>query len=687
MSPHSDLNTLFKASSIAIVGISSDPQKIGSVMYKNLKVGGYAGKIFFINPKYETLYELPCYPNLAAVTEEIDCACIAIPAKHVKQVITDAATKKVRNVVVITAGFGEKGSNGKELEHELADLANGAGITILGPNCLGFMNLHDHINLSFAATAPEIGDIGLISQSGAICTAILDLAEKDNLGFSYAISIGNKANLTENDIVSYLLNDERTKVMGAYLEDLRNGRKLLELYNDSHNAKPLIIIKPGVSDAGKKAIGSHTGAVTGSAMTIRTALAQSGIIQADSLDEFYSLLQCFSLCKPLKGPNIAILTNAGGPGILATDSLIASHLSLAPLTEITKERLQAALPSEASVQNPIDILGDAKADRFKHALEVLSEDEMVDGILVIITPQYVTQIKETAEVLAQISKTSSKTIIPILLGNYMVEEGKQILRANNCTYATEIQTAVTTLAKMNFYQYQKSLIAEHPRIKYDIPFAQNSNSTTKLLDTQAANDLAATYNIPLPEQLVTDDKQVALHWAKARYPVVIKVPTKVAAHKTEVKGVIVNIKTDKEFSNAWDELQDAFLGSSALHIQKHLPSEEEFFIGATKDESLGYLMVFGKGGIYTQEYLDYGNILLPASRRDIIEELARTKISRILVGARGKPPMPVDQIVHMIENFQKMLLEHPEIVSLDVNPVIVGKKEVTAVDIKCYLVA
>ena len=371
MLQNSELNPLFHAQSIAIIGVSSEPQKIGSVILKNLRDGGYAGKIFPVNPKYPTLYDLPCFPSLLAIQDNVDCACISIPAEYVKQAVMDAATKKVKSIVIITAGFGEKGAEGKALEKEIAQIAKDANIHILGPNCLGFMNLNDNINLSFAATTPAKGDIALISQSGAICTAMLDIAAKDMLGFSYVISVGNKADLSENQLLSYLLEDTKTNVIGAYLEDVHQGKELVDLYSSTRNAKPLIVIKPGTSEAGKKAIGSHTGAITGSTITFKTALAQKGIIEAQTLEEFYSLLQCFSLCKPLTGANIVIVTNAGGPGILTTDAVSAAGLNLATISEQTKATLKGMLPAEASVLNPIDILGDARADRFEKALTVL----------------------------------------------------------------------------------------------------------------------------------------------------------------------------------------------------------------------------------------------------------------------------------------------------------------------------
>jgi len=680
----SNVEKLFKARSIAIVGVSSETSKIGSVIFRNLVEGGYTGEIYLINPKYKTLYERPCYASLTAVPGEIDCACIAIPADFVKNVMKEAAQKKVASVVIISAGFGEKGKEGKALEAELVQIASAAGIRILGPNCLGFMNLNDNINLSFAATSPEKGDIALISQSGAICTAILDIAEKDDLGFSYAVSVGNKSDLSENSLVHYLLDDTSTKVIGAYLEDIEQGRALVDLYNAAGNSKPLIVIKPGISEAGQKAISSHTGAAISSNSAQATAFEQRGIVHAESLEEFYLLLQCFSLCNPMLNDTVAIATNAGGPGILATDAVVAAKLTLAAINPELAASLRVVLPTESSVQNPIDMLGDAKADRFQQTLEVLTKDSTLGAILVIITPQYVTQIEETCQQITAISKTARQTIIPILLGNFIVEKGKNILRKAHVPYATEIKNAVSVLAKMAQFEKKKLEIAQHPDAMMTIAVNVAPHSTI-LQKTAATIQLLESYSVTQVEQTLAPDLQAALNWATIHYPVVLKVPTEISAHKTEVQGVLLGIKNDKDLKEAWQKLKHNIPGEYSILVQQMLSYEEEFFIGATRDPSFGQVMVFGKGGVYTTEYNDYGRILLPASRQEILSALSTTIISKILVGARGKKPLPVDALIKTIESFQQLLLEHPEIKDIDCNPLLITKTSVHAVDVKVYI--
>jgi acetyltransferase len=685
MSPNSELDSLFKASSIAIVGVSQEPRKIGSVMFRNLVEGGYTGKTYLVNPKYQTLYEQPCYPTLQAIPENIDCVCIAVPAPLVKQVLLDAEHKKVAFAVIITAGFGEKGSDGKALEAELVAIAQKAKIRILGPNCLGFMNLTDRINLSFAATSPEKGDVALISQSGAICTAILDIAEKDNLGFSHVISVGNKCDINENALLPYLLSDPATKVIGAYLEDVVHGRELLSLYNEQNNAKPLVVIKPGTSSAGQKAIGSHTGAATSSQSTLVTAFKQRGVVYTDNLEEFYLLLQCFSQCKSMRGERVAIVTNAGGPGILATDAVVGVGLTLAQLSDETKLGLQQALPPESSLQNPIDVLGDAKADRFEQVLTLLSKSSDTDSILVIITPQFVTEIEKTCEVITAISKNSEKTILPVLLGNFIVEQGKQILRATASPYATEIKAAVSVLHKMYaFEQYKKEITVNPPQKAISPIITLQKNEAPTIIGTALTLEFLKQYDIPQVEQLLAIDLQSALNWATTRYPVVLKVPTEIATHKTEVKGVFLNLNTDHELKDAWKKIAQTFDIRSPLLLQRMLNYEEEFFLGATTDASFGKLIVFGKGGIYTKEYNDYGRVILPATREQILRELAPTTIAKIMAGARGKPSLPVGQLVLVIEKFQKLLLENPKIIEIDANPVLITKESVHAVDVKLY---
>lgn len=695
------LQSLFEANSIAIVGVSDDPTKIGSVIFSNLRQEHFAGAIYPINPKYSTIFGHPSYPSLLEISTEIDVVCIAVPQPVVEQVIDDCIAKKVKNVVIITAGFAEVGNAGKELEERIAQKLKNADIRLLGPNCLGFIATHNNCNLSFAASTPKKGNIAFLSQSGAFCTALLDMAIPKNMGFSHLISIGNKADIAENELLRHLAQNPKVSVLGAYLEEIEDGRELLATYQNLAVKKPFILFKPGKSNEAQKAISSHTGSIAGSYQTFKTAVSQAGIILAPTIRATLSLLMAFSWLPLPKGDRIAIITNAGGPGIIATDTIIESGLHLASFTDVTKEQLKNSLPPTSSLHNPIDILGDALADRYQIALRAVTADENVDAVLLIVTPQLMTQIEDTAKLVVNTAKLVKKPIIPIFIGGKYVKNGLQRFFDNEIPAFVEISDAIETLKQLVMYSTNTPKLS--PAIATKSTLASRLSAVTTSVPTVLSNSLTEElmneFDIRLPPQKLVSSIDEALSFAQQYGTAVLKAPNEVITHKTDVKGLYLNLQNQDDITQAFNELQQNIAKATGKHpqsllIQQQMKYKEELFIGANRDgdanvyngsgKGFGHLLVFGKGGIYTEIYKDHGMVIVPANRQDFLSALASTKVVQILTGARGQKPLAVDQFITTLERLQQMLLSYPLISSFDINPLAITEKEVFALDVKIF---
>lgn len=704
----SGLDFLFKPKSVAIVGASDNPAKLGSILLSNLIEAKYSGKIYPVNPKHKQLQGYRVYPSVEDIPQNVNLVCIAIPAPGVISVIKQAAKRQAKAVVIISAGFKETGIEGQKLETELIKLCHKYKIRVLGPNCLGLITPSANVNLSFAASKPIAGDIAFLSQSGAFCTAILDMSLESNLGFSHFVSLGNKSDLNEIDIFEEWLKDDQVKVIAAYLEEIADGQKLLELVDKYKHKKPIIIFKPGKTEAARQAIASHTGSVSGSAVTIHTALKQAGIIEANEINHLFSLMQTFSWGKLPEGNKIAVITNAGGPGVIATDVIIANGLVLSELEIASKIKLQNNLPASASVKNPIDVIGDALAERFKIPIEVVSEDPQVDAMVFIITPQLVTQIEDTAKLIINSSKLTNKPVLAVFLGGKYIRSGLQLLYDNKIPAFRYISDAVESLAALhNFAQQQKKrqtsfaedLLAENlDKGKYSIELMLKQ-TRQNVISTEDSISLLKEAGIKMPEQIITSDLQTALDFAALNYPVVIKAPSELLIHKTEKKAVYLNIDDPQELIISFGNLQNTLKTSPqdkiSLLVQKQIKANEELFIGAQRDGNkdvyqeevpgFGHLLVFGKGGIYTEVLHDLAYALAPASQKEIEQALSKTHVYQILKGLRGKQPLAINKYLQTILAVQKLVLMYPQIISLDLNPVLISSHEVWAADAKIFI--
>lgn len=706
------LDFLFNPKSIAIVGVSSDPKKLGSVVVTNLKSCGYAGQIYPVNPKYQEVYGLKCYPKLTDIEGDVELVCIVVPVDFVKEVLEEAGAKGVKGAIIITAGFAETGAEGAAKEKELLEIAKKYNIRLLGPNCLGEIIPKNKINLSFAMSDALDGNVAFVSQSGAFLTAGLDLSLTKNLGFSHMISMGNKSDLNEDDFITDWLQDTNVAVIGAYLEDIEAGRELANIYETSKTQKPFIVFKPGETEQSAKAISSHTGSLAGSYAVFETTMQQNGIVIAKDINDMFNLFMAFSWSKLPKGNRIGIVTNAGGPGVIATDYLVKNNLVVAEISEASQAKMRETLPSNASLHNPVDIIGDADSARYDTAINALAQDDGVDAILVLLTPQIVTEIETTAKLIINAVSISNKPIIPVFLGGKYTSMGMQKFYDDKVACFDDISEAVETLGALTryvkFFEEKSTKQSGQDQImKENLALGKNKDlvsqfvaDETKALPEDLVTKLCAEVLIELPKQMVVQSIEEAVSFAGTNYPVVLKATTEVIAHKTDQKALYLNINDEQTLRQNFAELSEMIktnfgVQQPQLLIQEQIKTEEEVFVGVNRDggndvyaqnsPGFGHLLAFGKGGIYTEVYKDIAYSVVPSTNEEILESIKKTKIFQIIDGARGKEKLALDKLVELITKVQRLVLLYPEIESLDINPVLLTQDRAVSVDVKIFV--
>lgn len=698
-------SSILSPKSIAIVGVSQDSEKISSVILKNLINGGYNGKIYPVNPKYEELQGRKAYPDILAIPEDVDMVCIAIPYQFVEDVVDQCVEKKVKSVVIISAGFAEVGPEGAELEERIATKLKRENIRLIGPNCLGFINNKAKINLTFARENPGEGKIAFISQSGAFCTAILDMACDKELGFSHVLSIGNKADIHENELMELFVADNDIKAIALYLEEFSDGKEFVTLSQKAK--KPILLIAPGSSEKAQEAISSHTGSLASSFDTTIAAIKKGNMIYTENSDELFKLMKLIDLNIIPKGKGIGIVTNAGGPGIIAVDMIEKKDMEVAEIGEKTTQKLLKILPPEASIKNPVDILGDAKSDRYKNTINELLNEVSVDSILVILTPQLVTEIEATANVITEIRKQTSKPIFSCFLGGKDIKAGIRILEEAHAPWFTDIQEAIRLISKLAEFEENKELTKivnsddyfKKPKYKEEINDEIVPDKSSVIPD-ELGIKILEEFGVDTPKQQVVTSIEQGRDFASTIFPVAMKATSEDLAHKTDFKALHLDIRTISEFEEKYKELKETVTKTTGnvapkILIQEMIPGKLEFFIGANREggvdiyekdgRGFGHLLAIGQGGIYTEVYKDIRHILVPENREKIDAILSKTKVSEIINGYRGKPPLPREKIIDLIMSIQKLLVSYPEIVSMDINPVMITEDRAVVVDAKFYV--
>lgn len=683
------MQKLFYPKSIAMIGASRREKTVGNDVVKNLVQQGYQGKIYPVNPKAEELYGLKVYASVEEVPGDIDLAVIAVPAKFVTESVKQAAQKGAQAAVVISAGFKEIGK--VELEEELAATCQELGVDLVGPNCLGVINSEINMNASFAALMPEQGDIAFISQSGALCTAVLDYASDLGIGFSKFMSIGNKASTDELKLIKYLKDDPQTKVIALYVEQLENAPEIIKVIkeiNQSDNPKPIIMLKSGRTDAGASAVASHTGSLSGGDAAYDALFAQAGIIRAQSIAQLFEFAQIFSKNELAQAKKVCIVTNAGGPGVLTTDEAIKAGLELAELSADTKKALTEFLPEAASVKNPVDVLGDARADRYEKTLELVEKDPNVDSVLLIMTPQSMTEIVETAQAAVAIKNRTQKPLVVSFMGQPTVAPGVEIMRQANIATSTFPEPAARSLGTLDTY-FQIAQNQSNQPFTFDdvdkdsvaeIFNKAKAEGRTSFPEAEALAIMKA-YNFPLLQSQRAATKEEALQVAKKiGTRMAMKIVSPDILHKSDVGGVMLNV-TIQDVEAKFEEMMATVSKNKpkaklegVLLMEMAPDYGTETILGVNKAAGLGTMVMFGIGGIYVEVLKDVQFAYAPITKADAERMVNSLRMSEVFHGVRGQKAFDVDKIVENIGRLAQLVTDFPQIVELDINPLLVLPK-------------
>jgi acetyltransferase len=696
------LKEFFNPSAVAVIGASTNPEKLGYAVLENLVSGGFvqAGKVFPVNPKAEEILGLPVYPTVLEIPDQVDLAVIVIPYPYVPDALRTCGEKKIPAVIVISAGFRESGREGLEREGELIEIAQQYGIRLIGPNCLGVIDTFTPMNASFSAGTPKQGPMAFMSQSGALGTAVLDISLAGRLGLSKFVSLGNKADVDEIDLLKAWADDDDTNVIMIYSEGMTNGQEFINIAREVTAKKPIVAIKSGVTQSGSRAVSSHTGSLAGSEQAYHAAFQQAGVLRAESMQSLFDIALALGYQPLLKGDRIAIITNAGGPGILATDALERSGLALARFENETMTTLGQYLPDAASAANPVDVLGDARADRYQLALETVSADPNVDGLMVVLTPQAMTEIEATADAIGKVAEKIDKPVITSFMGETMVVPGiERLERYGVPNYPFPENAALAYKAMSDYRQVRSRPAPEYAKFDVDLEKTRQVFDTVRederlTIGDSEARQILTAYGLKIPESELAATPEEAVEIAnKIGYPVVLKIASPDILHKTDVGGVKVGLSNAEEVIDAFELMvyrAQRYLPQAHLWgclVQQMVPSGGlEVLVGMNRDPQFGPLVTFGLGGIYVETLKDVTFRVAPFAVQSAEKMLSEIRAQALLDGVRGEPAVDKGAIVDTLLRIGQLVQDFPEIVELDINPLMVYPQGMGAIAIDMRLV-
>jgi acetyl coenzyme A synthetase (ADP forming)-like protein len=695
------LDMFFNPQSLAVIGAAREEGKLGYGVLNNVITHGFKGKVYPINPKAGEILGLKCYPSVLAVPEPIDLVVVVVPNSVVASVMEECGQKGVKGAIIITAGFRESGGDGMRMEKEILAIARRHGIRLIGPNCLGIIDTVIPLNASFAVGMPAPGKMAFMSQSGALCTSVLDWAQGEGIGFSRFVSLGNKADLNEIDFLEAWGKDDKTRVILGYLEGITDGPKFIRTARKVTRAgTPVIAIKSGTTSAGSRAVSSHTGTLAGAEAAYEAAFLQSGVLRAHSVEDLFDFAVAFARQPLLPGDRIALVTNAGGLGIMATDACERAGLKMATLQTETVEFLRGSLPPACNVYNPIDVLGDALADRYALGLEAACKDTGVDGVLCLLSPQIMTKPVEIAHALGAVSAKYGKPVLACFMGDVSVREGIKALAKHRIPNYKFPERAVSAFKAMSDYRNWLARPVETPpefavdkkRVKAVFQKAQ-SEGRLGLGDFEA-RDVLDAYGFKLTQSGLakTADEAVVLA-DKIGYPVVMKVASPDILHKSDIGAVKLNVADATAVRDTFELItyRAARYVPGAdiwgITVQEMAPKGKEVIIGVTADPQFGPVLMFGLGGIYVEVLKDVVFRVAPLTRLDALEMVQGIKSFPLLKGVRGDKPVDLDAAVDAILRISQLVIDFPEIVELDVNPLLLYEKGSLALDMRIILAA
>jgi acetyltransferase len=696
------LHTLFHPKTVAVIGASNTEGSVGYSLLRNLVSSGFEGTVYPVNPKRDNVQGVKCYPAVKDIPDKIDLAIIAVPAASVPGVVRECGEAGAHAVVIISAGFRESGREGEKLTLEIKELVKQYDMTVLGPNCLGFIRPKLNLNASFCRKMAHPGGIAFISQSGALGSAVLDWSVEENVGFSYFVSIGDMCDVGYHDLIDYFGTDPDTTSILIYMESLASARQFMSAARGFARTKPIIILKVGKSTEGAKAALSHTGSITGNNQVFDAAFKRVGILRVNTISELFDCAKTLSMQKRPSGNRLAIVTNAGGPGVIATDALIDMKGQTATLSPETIQYLDETLPQHWSHGNPVDVLGDADSLRYRKAVEAVINDPAVDGVVVILTPQAVTDSVSIAKELVDIAAKNSKTILAAWMGEADVATGRKILEDGNIPAYENPEEAVRAFMNMFLYDKHLQLLYETPA---SIPhaFVPKTEDNRKLINAAVAQGrsvltepeakiLLSNYEISIPRGEVAKNADDAVRIAeKIGLPVVMKIVSPDIIHKIDVGGVVVGVKTPEEVKQTFETL----VGNAKSHVphaiidgvylEEMVQKKYELLIGCKKDPIFGPAIVFGMGGVAVEVFKDTNIGLPPLNMALSLRLIEDTKIYRLLKGFRGSAAVDVSAIQFLLYKFAYLVADFPEIKELDINPFVVDENGGVVLDAKVIL--
>jgi len=679
----------FCPKSVAVFGASRDETKVGHTVVDNILNSDYKGKVYLINPNADVIHGIKCHKSLLEVDDVIDLAVIVIPSKFILQVLDDCAKKSTKFAIIISAGFKETGIEGAALEKQLIIKAIEHKIRILGPNCLGMIDFNCPINASFSPSMPKKGSISFVTQSGALGTAVLDWAKTNDIGLSKFVSMGNKADINEINIFEEWLEDDKTNVITAYLEGVTNGMEFMKVCSKVTRKKPVIIVKAGNTDAGAKAVSSHTGTLAGSSKAYDAAFMQTGVIRAKTIKDLFNIAAAMAEQPLPEGNNVVIITNAGGPGIMASDACEENGINLVNIKPETYNKLKEFLPPASNFYNPIDVLGDALSDRYRKTFEVLMKDKDIHAMVVILTPQAMTQELDTARALVEAVKESKRRIpvITVFMGGHEVKEAIDYLSKNGIPNFEIPEDAIKTLRAMLDQMSWINKKSEHIR-----EFKADTDKVKEIFDRcrseekfelgeMQSREILEAYDIMVPAARVVKDIDEAKKMAEMMgYPVVLKIDSPDILHKSDIGGIKIGIKNDEELIEAFETIMTnvlrylPFARINGISIQEMVENKKEVIIGINKDTQFGHMIMFGLGGIYVEILKDVSFRIAPITRKNAQEMIDEIKSIKLLKGTRGEKPSDIDSIIDVILKISQLVTDFPDIIEMDINPLFVKEE-------------
>ena len=685
-----DLEHIFYPKSVAVLGTNRVVGTVPHDIFENILKDSFQGIVYPVSPREKAVNGVRAYKYVIDIPDPVDLAILVFASTVCNLALEQCGQKGVKSAIIISAGFREIGPAGVKREEEIKEIAKKHNISFIGPNCLGVINTDplSHLNASFARKMPEEGNIAFLSQSGALCTAVLDYAQAKHIGFSKFVSFGNKANINEIDLIRYLKNDPKTRVILVYLEEITDGIGLMNVAKEviSETGKPILILKSGRTSEGAAAAASHTGSLAGSDEVCDAAFRQAGIIRCTTIEEMFNNAIALAYQPLPQGKRVAIITNAGGPGVLATDAAIKQNLQLARFSEPTLEIYRKALPATANIKNPVDVIGDARADRYKVALSGALQDPGVDGVLVILTPQSMTDIENIAEEVCNTVGKFDKPAYASFMGEKDVAVGINILQQRSIPHYILPESMCRAFSSALFFKHHKEQKPEEIAVFPDVDKGKARAAIQKAiaagrsyLPEEESVAILQAYGLPTLPSGLASTKQEAIGFAeRIGFPLVMKIESDDIVHKFDVKGVVLDVRTSEAVGEGFDSIisnvkkarPDARI--KGVYLQKMVVRGEEVILGVKRDTSFGAVIMFGLGGLFVEVFRDVSFRVAPVGPRSSSEMIREIRAYSILAGARGKKPRDIRSVEECIQRLSVLALDFPEIQELDINPLIVN---------------